>query len=166
MTPRRSSAPLEHEGYTRVHDETNAGLILYNTCSIRDKSRAKSLPPASTSTSASRRRQEVRRHRLRRPAGGRGHLRQGSLRSPSSAGSASYRNLPDMLARLEAGETRITGLDDRQTDLTFETDLYLPLQPPPRLHHHHRRLRQVLRLLRSSLTLAAKSAPAPPPPSS
>ena len=27
-----------------------------------------------------------------------------------------------MLARLEAGETRITGLDDRQTDLTFETE--------------------------------------------
>ena len=27
-----------------------------------------------------------------------------------------------MLARLEAGETRITGLDDRQTDETFETE--------------------------------------------
>jgi tRNA A37 methylthiotransferase MiaB len=29
------------------------------------------------------------------------------------AGSASYRNLPDMLRRLEAVEQRITGLDDR-----------------------------------------------------
>src|SRR5260370_40746282 len=27
-----------------------------------------------------------------------------------------------MLARLEAGEQRITGLDDRQTDQTFETE--------------------------------------------
>ena len=27
-----------------------------------------------------------------------------------------------MLARLEAGETRITGLDDRQTDRTTETE--------------------------------------------
>src|ERR1700728_1408497 len=27
-----------------------------------------------------------------------------------------------MLARLEAGETRITGLDDRQTDETFDTE--------------------------------------------
>jgi tRNA-2-methylthio-N6-dimethylallyladenosine synthase len=38
------------------------------------------------------------------------------------AGSASYRKLPEMLTRLEAGETRITGLDDRQTDETFETE--------------------------------------------
>ena len=38
------------------------------------------------------------------------------------SGSASYRKLPEMLARLEAGENRITGLDDRQTDETFETE--------------------------------------------
>jgi tRNA-2-methylthio-N6-dimethylallyladenosine synthase len=38
------------------------------------------------------------------------------------SGSASYRKLPEMLLRLEAGETRITGLDDRQTDETFETE--------------------------------------------
>jgi tRNA-2-methylthio-N6-dimethylallyladenosine synthase len=38
------------------------------------------------------------------------------------SGSASYRKLPEMLARLEAGETRVTGLDDRQTDETFETE--------------------------------------------
>ena len=38
------------------------------------------------------------------------------------AGSARYRNLPEMLVRLEAGETRITGLDDRQTEQTFETE--------------------------------------------
>jgi tRNA-2-methylthio-N6-dimethylallyladenosine synthase len=38
------------------------------------------------------------------------------------SGSASYRKLPEMLTRLEAGENRITGLDDRQTDETFETE--------------------------------------------
>ena len=38
------------------------------------------------------------------------------------SGSASYRKLPEMLARLEAGEKRITGLDDRQTEETFETE--------------------------------------------
>jgi len=38
------------------------------------------------------------------------------------SGSASYRKLPEMLARLEAGETRITGLDDRQAGETFETE--------------------------------------------
>jgi tRNA-2-methylthio-N6-dimethylallyladenosine synthase len=38
------------------------------------------------------------------------------------SGSASYHKLPEMLTRLEAGETRITGLDDRHTDETFETE--------------------------------------------
>ncbi len=38
------------------------------------------------------------------------------------SGSASYRKLPEMLSRLEAGENRITGLDDCQTDETFETE--------------------------------------------
>jgi tRNA-2-methylthio-N6-dimethylallyladenosine synthase len=34
-----------------------------------------------------------------------------------------------MLKRLEAGETRITGLDDRQTDETFETEFTARLNP-------------------------------------
>jgi tRNA-2-methylthio-N6-dimethylallyladenosine synthase len=34
-----------------------------------------------------------------------------------------------MLMRLEAGETRITGLDDRQTDETFETEFTARLNP-------------------------------------
>src|SRR5437016_2106715 len=38
------------------------------------------------------------------------------------AGSYSYRNLPGMLVELEAGNNRVTGLDDRQTELTFETE--------------------------------------------
>jgi tRNA-2-methylthio-N6-dimethylallyladenosine synthase len=37
-------------------------------------------------------------------------------------GSASYRNLPQMLVQIEAGNQRVTGLDDRQTDQTFETE--------------------------------------------
>src|SRR5438874_10541745 len=32
---------LEHEGYTQVQNEDDAGLILYNTCSIRDKAEQK-----------------------------------------------------------------------------------------------------------------------------
>ena len=39
-----------------------------------------------------------------------------------SAAPPRYRNLPEMLVRLEAGEQRITGLDDRQTDETFDTE--------------------------------------------
>jgi tRNA-2-methylthio-N6-dimethylallyladenosine synthase len=112
---------LEHEGYTRVQDETDAGLILYNTCSIRDKAEQKVF------------------HRLneykRLQGEGKKFAVIGCVAQQEGeaifdkapyvsivAGSASYRNLPDMLARLEAGETRITGLDDRQTDLTFETE--------------------------------------------
>jgi hypothetical protein len=32
---------LEQQGYARVQDEDAAGLILYNTCSIRDKAEQK-----------------------------------------------------------------------------------------------------------------------------
>src|SRR5207237_7899691 len=37
-------------------------------------------------------------------------------------GSASYRKLPEMLARLEAGNQRVTGLDT-DTDESFETEM-------------------------------------------
>ena len=37
-------------------------------------------------------------------------------------GSASYRKLPELLAQLEAGERRVTGLDT-DTDETFETEM-------------------------------------------
>jgi len=32
---------LQHEGYTQVTDEDSADLVLYNTCSIRDKAEQK-----------------------------------------------------------------------------------------------------------------------------
>jgi len=112
---------LEHEGYTRVEDEADAGLILYNTCSIRDKAEQKVF------------------HRLneyKRLSGeGKKFAVLGCVaqqegerifeRAPYVSlvsGSASYRNLPQMLTRLEAGESRITGLDDRQTEETFDTE--------------------------------------------
>jgi tRNA-2-methylthio-N6-dimethylallyladenosine synthase len=112
---------LEHEGYTRVEDEEAAGLILYNTCSIRDKAEQKVF------------------HRLNeyKAMQGEGKLfavlgcvaqQEGEKifeRAPYVSlvsGSASYRNLPEMLVRLEAGEKRITGLDDRQTEETFDTE--------------------------------------------
>ncbi len=111
---------LEQEGYARVEDEANAELILYNTCSIRDKAEQKVF------------------HRLNEYKAMQGEGKKFAVlgcvaqqegekifeRAPYVSlvsGSASYRNLPQMLARLEAGESRITGLDDRQTDETFET---------------------------------------------
>jgi tRNA-2-methylthio-N6-dimethylallyladenosine synthase len=112
---------LEQEGYARVEDEANAELILYNTCSIRDKAEQKVF------------------HRLNEYKRLQGEGKKFAVlgcvaqqegekifeRAPYVSlvsGSASYRNLPQMLVRLEAGETRITGLDDRQTDETFETE--------------------------------------------
>jgi len=112
---------LEHEGYRQVESEEDAGLILYNTCSIRDKAEQKvfhRLDEYKHQQRAGKRfavlgcvaQQEGERIFERAP--------YVSLVS----GSASYRKLPEMLSRLEAGETRITGLDDRQTDETFETE--------------------------------------------
>lgn len=112
---------LEQQGYARVDDEADAGLILYNTCSIRDKAEQKVF------------------HRLneykRLQGEGKRFAVIGCVAQQEGdrifekapyvsivSGSASYRNLPEMLARLEAGEQRITGLDDRQTDQAFETE--------------------------------------------
>lgn len=112
---------LEHEGYRRVETEEDAGLILYNTCSIRDKAEQKVF------------------HRLNEYKKMQGEGKQFGVlgcvaqqegnkifeKAPYVSlvsGSASYRNLPEMLVRLEAGEKRITGLDDRQTEETFDTE--------------------------------------------
>ena len=112
---------LQQQGYQQVSDEAEAGLILYNTCSIRDKAEQKVF------------------HRLNEYKRMQGEGKKFAVlgcvaqqegnkifeRAPYVslvAGSASYRNLPEMLQRLEAGETRITGLDDRQTDEAFDTE--------------------------------------------
>ena len=111
---------LLQEGYRQVPTVEEAGLILYNTCSIRDKAEQKVF------------------HRL---ADYRKLQEQGKKfgvlgcvaqqegekifeRAPHVSmvcGSASYRNLPQMLVQIEAGN-RSTGLDDRQTDHCFETE--------------------------------------------
>jgi tRNA-2-methylthio-N6-dimethylallyladenosine synthase len=44
-------------------------------------------------------------------------------------GSASYRNLPQMLVQIEAGNRHVTGLDDRQTDECFETEFTARTNP-------------------------------------
>src|SRR5947199_7426909 len=112
---------LVSQGYRQVADEQQAGLILYNTCSIRDKAEQKVF------------------HRLNEYKKLQGEGKKFGVlgcvaqqegnkifeRAPYVslvAGSASYRNLPQMLVQLEAGERRVTGLDDRQTDECFETE--------------------------------------------
>jgi tRNA-2-methylthio-N6-dimethylallyladenosine synthase len=112
---------LQREGYRQVESEEEAGLILYNTCSIRDKAEQKVF---------NRLNDYKKLHKAGKRFGVLGCVAQQEgekifERAPYVSlvsGSASYRKLPEMLHRLEAGETRITGLDDRQTDETFETE--------------------------------------------
>ena len=112
---------LVRQGYRQVETEEDAGLILYNTCSIRDKAEQKVFHRLND---------YKRLHKEGKRFGVLGCVAQQEGekifdRAPYVSlvsGSASYRKLPDMLTRLEAGEARITGLDDRQTDETFETE--------------------------------------------
>ena len=112
---------LRQRGYRQVETEEEAGLILYNTCSIRDKAEQKVFHRLNDFKKL---------HKLGKRFGVLGCVAQQEgekifERAPYVSlvsGSASYRKLPEMLARLEAGEARITGLDDRQTDETFETE--------------------------------------------
>ena len=149
---------LEQQGYRQVDSEVDADIILYNTCSIRDKAEQKVF------------------HRLndykKLYASGKRFAVLGCVaqqegerifeRAPYVSivsGSASYRRLPEMLRRLEAGESRITGLDDRQTEETFETEFTRRSNPASRLHHHHRRMRQILRLLHRALHTRQRAQP-------
>ncbi len=112
---------LQREGYRQVDTEEEAGLILYNTCSIRDKAEQKVF---------NRLNDYKKLYKAGKRFGVLGCVAQQEgekifERAPYVSlvsGSASYRKLPEMLSRLEAGESRITGLDDRQTDETFETE--------------------------------------------
>jgi len=75
------------------------------------------------------------------------------------ADSASYRKLPELLAQVEAGAQRVTGLDN-DTGETFETEMTAATIPGRAYLNHHRRLRQVLRLLRGPVYPGTLSAAA------
>ncbi len=111
---------LMAEGYTPVDSPEDADLVLYNTCSIRDKAEQKVF----------QRLQNFRRE------GANGRRRFGVLgcvaqqegerifdRAPHVSlvcGSASYHKLGELLVQLEAGDRRVKGLD-LDTEETFET---------------------------------------------
>src|ERR1700742_2231920 len=112
---------LQQQGYTQVQVEEEADLLLYNTCSIRDKAEQKVFNRLNDY-------KKLHKQGKRFAVIGCVAQQEGEKsfeRAPYVslvAGSASYRKLPEMLERLEAGESRITGLDDRQTEETFETE--------------------------------------------
>ena len=116
---------LRQEGYRQVSTVEEAGLILYNTCSIRDKAEQKVFNRLADY-------KKLRAQGKKFGVLGCVAQQEGEKifeRAPYVSlvcGSASYRNLPQMLVQLEntqVGEaTRVTGLDDRQTDHCFETE--------------------------------------------
>jgi tRNA-2-methylthio-N6-dimethylallyladenosine synthase len=110
---------LVSEGYSQVETPEEADLVLYNTCSIRDKAEQKVF------------------HRLQqfKKDQGRGKVfgvlgcvaqQEGERifeRAPFVslvAGSASYAKLPEMLVQLKAGNRHVTGLS-LDTDEAFDT---------------------------------------------
>ena len=110
---------LLQQGYTQVDEPKQAELVLYNTCSIRDKAEQKVF----------NRLQQFGRE------GGKGKVfgvlgcvaqQEGERifeRAPHVslvAGSASYTKLPEMLVQLENGNRRVTGLS-LDTEEAFDT---------------------------------------------
>src|SRR5271166_236618 len=112
---------LLQEGYRQVGTVEQADLVLYNTCSIRDKAEQKVFNRLS----------DYKKYKKQgKTFGVLGCVAQQEgekifERAPYVslvAGSSSYRNLPAMLVQIGNGATRVTGLDDRQTDQTFDTE--------------------------------------------
>ena len=112
---------LLSRGYRQVETPEAASLILYNTCSIREKAAQKVF---------SRLGEYREKQSEGKIIGVLGCVAQQEgedifSRAPWVSlvcGSASYSKLPQMLAQLEAGNRRVTGLDT-DTDETFETEM-------------------------------------------
>ena len=119
---------LLSEGYQQVAREEDADLIFYNTCSIRDKAEQKVFHRLADY-------KKLYKEGKRFAVLGCVAQQEGEKifeRAPFVslvAGSASYRNLPEMLVQIESGADRVTGLDDRETDQTFETEFTARTNP-------------------------------------
>ncbi|HEY7353461.1 MAG TPA: tRNA (N6-isopentenyl adenosine(37)-C2)-methylthiotransferase MiaB [Terriglobales bacterium] len=123
---------LISQGYRQVETVDEAGLVLYNTCSIRDKAEQKVFHRL-----ADYKRLEAQGKRF----GVLGCVAQQEgekifERAPHVSlvcGSASYRNLSKMLVQIESAEPgkrlHVTGLDDRETDECFETEFTARTNP-------------------------------------
>src|ERR1700693_5739033 len=120
---------LMSEGYRQVSTVEEAGLILYNTCSIRDKAEQKVFHRLADYKKLQK--QGKRFGVLGCVAQQEGEkIFDRATHVSMVCGSASYRKRPQMLVQLEAGKQRITGLDDRETDECFETEFTARTNPP------------------------------------
>ncbi len=119
---------LVAEGYQQVNTVEEAGLVLYNTCSIRDKAEQKVFHRLNDY-------KKLQKQGKKFGVLGCVAQQEGEKifeRAPYVSmvcGSASYRNLPQMLVQIEAGNSRVTGLDDRETDECFETEFTARTNP-------------------------------------
>ena len=119
---------LVNDGYRQVQTVEEAGLVLYNTCSIRDKAEQKVFNRLNDY-------KKYQKQGKKFAVLGCVAQQEGEKifeRAPHVSmvcGSASYRNLPQMLIQIEAGKQRVTGLDDRETDECFETEFTARTNP-------------------------------------
>jgi tRNA-2-methylthio-N6-dimethylallyladenosine synthase len=113
---------LMGRGYRPVENAMQADLLLYNTCSIREKAAQKVFSRLGEFKAAAKDNSKV--------VGVLGCVAQQEgeeifERAPwvrLVCGSASYRKLPELLEQLEAGGRRVMGLD-LDTEATFETEI-------------------------------------------
>jgi tRNA-2-methylthio-N6-dimethylallyladenosine synthase len=112
---------LVAQGYSQVDDPHAADLVLYNTCSIRDKAEQKVF------SRLGQYRKDLGEGKtfgvlgcVAQQEGA--HIFEKAPHVSLIVGSASYRRLPELLTQLESGNRRVTGLDT-DTDETFETEL-------------------------------------------
>lgn len=109
---------LSARGYSQVETPAEADLLLYNTCSIRDKAEQKVF----------HRLDQFKREHSGKTFGVLGCVAQQEgekifERAPHVSlvcGSASYNRLPELLVQVEKGGRRVTGLS-LDTEETFET---------------------------------------------
>jgi tRNA-2-methylthio-N6-dimethylallyladenosine synthase len=111
---------LESRGYEQVETPEAADLVLYNTCSIRDKAEQKVFQ---------------RLNQYKRAPQGKVYGVLGCVAQQEGekifdkaphvglvVGSASYSKLPELLVQIESGNRRVTGLS-LDTDETFDTPM-------------------------------------------
>jgi tRNA-2-methylthio-N6-dimethylallyladenosine synthase len=111
---------LLHQGYEQVETPEEADLIMYNTCSIRDRAEQKVFARLA----------DFKRNNAGKTFAVLGCVAQQEgeklfEKAPHVSmvlGSASYTKLPELLVQLESGNKRVTGLS-LDTDETFDTPL-------------------------------------------
>jgi tRNA-2-methylthio-N6-dimethylallyladenosine synthase len=120
---------LLRSGYQQVDAPEQADLVLYNTCSIREKAAQKVFTRLNEHKPTKNQWREGVGWVKPQKIGVLGCVAQqegeaifdAAPHVSLVAGSASYTKLPELISRLEAGEKRVTGLS-LDTDQTFDTE--------------------------------------------